>query len=90
MQSQNAVRIADLPLEFLRLHLAGERPKMAQLYELLLNHTLRVEFRSLDGPNTIAPVVCDTARSAAACGFQHQRRVATLFPADLHRLSHAQ
>ena len=69
MQSQNAVRIADLPLEFLRLHLAGERPKMAQLYELLLNHTLRVEFRSLDSTNTIAPVVCDPREVLQPVGF---------------------
>ncbi len=69
LQTHNGVRLADMPLEALRLHLAGERPKMAQLSELLLNHTLKMEFRTLDSNSSIAPVVCDARQALQPVGF---------------------
>lgn len=46
--AKSGTRLADLPIEKLRFHLSGEASKMAQLYELLLNHVQRVEFRAVD------------------------------------------
>lgn len=69
VQAQNNARLCELPLESLRLHLTGERPKMAQLYELILNHTLRVEIRQIEGLEKVAPIICDPQRVISPVGF---------------------
>ncbi|HTN76200.1 MAG TPA: type VI secretion system baseplate subunit TssF, partial [Pirellulaceae bacterium] len=69
IHAQNGVRLSDLPLDFLRLHINGEVPKISQLYELLLNHTLRMEFRQLDSNSPTPPIVCDPRSAITPVGF---------------------
>lgn len=69
LNAKSGQRLADLPLERLRFHLSGERAKMAQLYELLMNHTQRVEFRSPDADSLTTPVVFSPEQVLTAVGF---------------------
>ncbi|HWG47022.1 MAG TPA: type VI secretion system baseplate subunit TssF [Gemmataceae bacterium] len=45
LETLSGARFADLPLDRLRFYLAGESQFVANLYELLFNHTLQVVFR---------------------------------------------
>jgi type VI secretion system protein ImpG len=71
LQSSGGVRISDLPLDSLRFHLSGERGKMAQLYELLLNHVQRVEFRVVDN-TSIAPLMLNPKQVLSPVGFREE------------------
>ncbi len=48
LQCQGGLSFADLSLDRLRLFLAGDSQFVANLYELLFNHTIQVVFRALD------------------------------------------
>lgn len=69
LQARSGTRLADLPLERLRFHLSGERLKMAQLYELLMNHTQRIELRGVDGANKSPPIVLSPQQVMKTVGF---------------------
>lgn len=69
LQAQNNTRLVDLDLEKLRIHLAGERAKMSQLYELLLNHVQRLEFRSCDANSDLKPIIGEPRNWITPVGF---------------------
>ena len=48
LQCQGEFSLADLTLQTLRFYLGGADELVTRLYELIFNHTLRVEFRCLD------------------------------------------
>jgi type VI secretion system protein ImpG len=72
LQTRVGAQLTELPLERLRFHLSGERGKMAQLYELLLNHTQRVEFRPVDANVDTPPVVMPAAQVISPVGFREE------------------
>jgi type VI secretion system protein ImpG len=51
LECQAGATFAGLTLDRLRLFLAGENPLIADLYELIFNHTTRVVLRPADGAN---------------------------------------
>jgi type VI secretion system protein ImpG len=60
-ECQSDMRFAALSLNFLRFCLLGEKQTVANLYELIFNHTTQVVFRSLDTDKpafTLAPDQC--------------------------------
>ncbi len=50
LNSTGGKRFDDLTLDNLRLHLDGESPLVASLYEMIFNQVVQVEFRSVDDP----------------------------------------
>src|SRR5262249_35193377 len=56
LDCQAGAKFSQLSLDRLRFHLFGENQLTATLYEVLCNHTIRVELRPLDAP-TARPVV---------------------------------
>jgi type VI secretion system protein ImpG len=67
--ARGGARIADLPIEKLRLFLFGERGNMGQLYELLLNHTKKIEFRSTDVQGVVHTIACSPNEVLSGVGF---------------------
>jgi type VI secretion system protein ImpG len=65
---QGALGFADLALDRLRFYLAGDDQQVANLYELLFNHTLQVAIRPLDQPDG-RPVLLAPGECLAQVGF---------------------
>lgn len=63
------LRLSDLPLETLRFHLAGERVKIVQLYEILMNHVQKLEFRWSEADGRTIVVACGASETLSPVGF---------------------
>jgi type VI secretion system protein ImpG len=61
---------AELSLERLRFFLTGESQQVANLYEILLNHTIQVVFRSLDAGPRLEPIVLAPEKCLGQVGFE--------------------
>lgn len=59
-----------LSLDKLRFHLAGDNLAVANLYELIFNHTTEVVFRSLDQNATQKPIRISPAKCVFPVGFE--------------------
>lgn len=70
LESQGGQRISTLPIDRLRFHLSGEPAKMAQLYELLMNHAQQVEFRAADSQGAATPIRCLPQKVLTPVGFR--------------------
>ena len=68
-ECQGQMRFSDLDLDWLRLHLFGDNPLVASLYELIFNNTLQVAFRSLDSDSRQAPLVLRPQECLRQVGF---------------------
>jgi type VI secretion system protein ImpG len=69
LEAQAGARFSDLSLDVLRLHLLGENHLIAQLYEVLCNHTKKVLLRSLDDA-TRRPVELSPGEAVRPVGFE--------------------
>lgn len=67
-ECQGPWRFADLPLEKLRYYLSGDRQVIANLYEVLFNHTLQVVFHCLDAKREL--IVLPAAECLGPVGFE--------------------
>jgi type VI secretion system protein ImpG len=67
---QGEARFAALSLDRLRFFLAGEDQVIADLYEVLFNHTIQVLFRPLDADSTATPVVLSPGECLHPVGFE--------------------
>lgn len=63
-------KFSDLPLETLRFYLSGDRQVLANLYEVLFNHTLQVAFRSLDADGSREIVTYAPGECLSQVGFE--------------------
>lgn len=66
---QGEIPFHGLALDRLRLHLLGEGPIVADLYELIFNHTLTVAFRPLDRDSRAAPFTLLPQECLSQVGF---------------------
>ncbi len=66
---QGTAKLGELSLDSLRFHLLGDNQFVAQLYEVLFNHTLQVVLRSPSEPNK-PPVVLDAKQAIRPVGFE--------------------
>lgn len=76
----NGRTFADLGMESLRLHLAGERQMVALLYEAFFLRCQQVLFRSLDHPE-LPPIVCDPGQVLRPVGLDQSEGLLP-FPAE--------
>jgi type VI secretion system protein ImpG len=60
----------ELELEKLRFYLSGDKPVVANLYQVLFNHTLQVVFRPVDRNAPQAPVVLAPRDCLSPVGFE--------------------
>lgn len=67
LRAFDGVKLADLTLDALRVHLTGDMSVVDTLYELLANHTVDVVVRNPDRPGT--PPVSLGARAIVPVGF---------------------
>jgi type VI secretion system protein ImpG len=70
IECQGEARFTALTLDRLRLYLAGEDQVIADLYELLFNHTLGVLFRPLDADAKAQPFVLSPGACLHQVGFE--------------------
>jgi type VI secretion system protein ImpG len=69
LECQAGAKFADLSLDALRFHLLGENHVVAELYELLLNHTSQVSIVPADQP-TAPRLDLTAAQALAPVGFE--------------------
>lgn len=69
LECQGGLQFADLSLDRLRFHLAGEDQITAALYELIFNQAIGVLFRPLDGSTNGAPVSLEPGDAIFDVGF---------------------
>ena len=72
LECQGGQKFADLALDVLRFYLKGESETVAQLYELLFNHTLEVVFRDPGGAATPPPLRLQPHECLAQVGFDRE------------------
>jgi type VI secretion system protein ImpG len=68
-ECQSDMRFAALSLNFLRFYLSGAKQMVANLYELIFNHTIQVAFRSLDKDKPLPPIILPPEQCLAQVGF---------------------
>lgn len=69
-ECQADMSFSKLSLDRLRLYLSGDNQLIANLYEVLFNHTLQVVFRSLDKDVKAAPIVLAPDQCLHPVGFE--------------------
>ncbi len=69
------LKFSQLSLEDLRLYLFGDNHIVGMLYELIVNHTTQVVFRSLDTGSKIEPVVLSPRECLSQVGFDSDEGV---------------
>lgn len=69
-ECQAEMQFSALSLDRLRLFLFGDNQVVANLYELLFNHTMQVAFRPLDKSGNQAPIVLPPQQALFPVGFE--------------------
>lgn len=70
LESQGDMQLADLSLQTLRFHLHGDDELIAELYELIFNNAIQVEFHSCDEGSRQPPVRLAPAQCIRHVGFE--------------------
>jgi type VI secretion system protein ImpG len=73
LECQAGFHFADLNLEQLRIHLAGDTQLVPKLYELIFNNCIRVEFRGIDSGVAQSPVVLEPSECLRQVGFERDQ-----------------
>ncbi len=74
------MRASQLQLDHLRLYLSADRSVVAELYELIFNHTTRVEFRLLDGDNAGKVIALSPQDALKQVGFDRDQGMVPYSP----------
>jgi type VI secretion system protein ImpG len=69
-ESQGGMKLSELTLDRLRLHIHGDLHHGPELYELLFNHAVQVVFRPGEPETTPSPLVLDPQACLAQVGFE--------------------
>lgn len=77
LECQSNLRFEDLTLDSLRFHIADDNQVVGQFYELILNRTTQVLFRSLDSADANKAVILPGPAVLSPAGFE---REAALLP----------
>lgn len=69
------MNIHQLGLDALRIFLSADRSVVAELYEMIFNHTMRVEFRLLDGDNAGHVISLEPHQALRQVGFERDENL---------------
>lgn len=72
LECQAGFQFADLALQKLRFHLAGDAQLVPKLYELIFNNCLQVEFRGIENGCAAAPIVLRPDECLGQVGFERE------------------